>query len=253
MWQNIKTQLKNEYYSHWLNININPRLNLPKSLGFLLNPLRNILYRPFESKLLAEMPKGKLLDLGCGSGFMLKLTKELGWDVTGLEIDPLAVSAARGKGLNVIEGDYRNLAHFFNVYDCIICSHVLEHVHQPQMLLELLLKALKPQGVLFLSLPNANSHVRAQFEEHWRGIEAPRHLAIPTLKKIIEYLNLLGCSVISQSNVFDITIPESFRIKEKKSCLTWLDFIYLKLKNSIKSEYLDTQSDFIQLVVRKDR
>jgi 2-polyprenyl-3-methyl-5-hydroxy-6-metoxy-1,4-benzoquinol methylase len=251
--QRIKTQLKNECFSHWINYNITPRLNLPKSLGFLLNPLKKILYVPFELEQLDVLPKGKLLDVGCGNGNMLKLAKELGWDVTGLEIDPNAVKAARERGLNVIEGDYRKLHQFVDGYDCIICSHVLEHVHQPLILLRLLVEALKPQGVLFLSLPNAKSHVRAQFGENWRGLEAPRHVAIPTLKKSIELLNFLGCTVISQVTAYDITIYESVRIKEKKSSLSRLDFIYLKLKNALIRKSLDTQSDFIQLVLRKER
>lgn len=250
--QRIKTQLKNECFSHWLNTNIAPRINLPKSLGFMLSPLKKILYVPFELEQLIALPKGKLLDVGCGSGNMLILAKEIGWDVTGLEIDPNAVKAARGKGLNVIEGDYRKLEQLSNSFDCIVCSHVLEHVHQPSMLLELLAKALKPQGVLFLSLPNAQSHVRAQFGESWRGIEAPRHVAIPTLKKSIECLNHLGCSVINQFAVYDITIPESVRIKEKKSSLSRLYFIYIKLKNALTWKSLDTESDFIQLALRKD-
>ncbi|WP_371816999.1 class I SAM-dependent methyltransferase [Rhodoferax sp. AJA081-3] len=41
--------------------------------------------------------------------------------------------------------------------DCVVCSHVLEHVHQPLHMLELLLASLKPQGVLLLSVPNAAS------------------------------------------------------------------------------------------------
>ena len=251
--ENIKNRLKNECFSHWLNSNITPRINLLKSLSFLLNPLKKMLHMPFELELLLDLPKGELLDVGCGSGYMLKIAKEMGWDVTGLEIDPLAVKAAREKGLNVIQGDYRKLDQFLNIYDCIICSHVLEHVHHPLMLLKLLVKALRPQGVLFLSLPNAHSHVRERFGENWRGIEAPRHVAIPTVKKIIEHLNSLGCTAISQSDIYGITIPESARIKAKKSCLSRLNFIYLKLKFAPTSKGLDTQSDFIQLTVRKGR
>lgn len=251
--QKIKTQLKNECFSHWLNTSIAPRLNLPKSLGFLLNPLKKMIFLPFELEHLAALPKGKLLDVGCGSGNMLMIAKELGWDVTGLEIDPNAVKAARKQGLNVIEGDCRKLEQLSNGYDCVICSHVLEHVHQPLMLLELLVNAVKPQGVLLLSLPNALSHVRTQFGESWRGLEAPRHVAIPTFKKAIEYLNKFGCTVINQVTVYNITIPESVRIKEKKSSLSRLDLIYLKLKNALIRKPLDTQSDFIQLALRKDR
>lgn len=251
--QKIKTHLKNECFSHWLNINVTPRLSLPKSLSFLLYPLKKLLHVPFGLQQLVDLPKGKLLDVGCGSGNMLKPAKQLGWNVVGLEVDPNAVKAAKGQGLNVIEGDYRKLEQFVNSFDCIICSHVLEHVHQPMKLLELLFKALKPQGVLLLSLPNAKSHVRSKFGKNWRGIEAPRHVAIPTLKASIEYLNDLGFIEINQTNIYGVTISESVRIQERKSSLSKKDFILLKLKNALTRNSNEAESDFVQLAARKSR
>ncbi|MBT7329491.1 MAG: class I SAM-dependent methyltransferase, partial [Oceanospirillaceae bacterium] len=41
------------------------------------------------------MPKGSLMDVGCGSGQTLSLAKQLGWQAMGVEIDPAAVRAAR--------------------------------------------------------------------------------------------------------------------------------------------------------------
>lgn len=250
--QKSEIRFKNESFSHWFNINISPRFNLPKWLGFLLEPLKNIIFQPFELEQLVRLPRGKLLDVGCGNGYMLQLAKGLGWDVTGLEVDPNAVKAAREQGLNVIEGDYRKLELFLDRYDCIICSHVLEHVHQPLLLMELLVKSIKPQGVLLLSLPNAKSHVRTSFAESWRGIEAPRHVAIPTLKKTIEHLKYLGCSIMGEFEVYGVTIPESERIKEKKLSMNRLGFIRSRLKNVLTRKLNANQSDFIQLAVRKD-
>lgn len=206
--QNFKTRLKNECYYHWCGADIAPRLNVPLPLGFVFSPFKRFINLPFELAQLVHRPKGRLLDLGCGSGKSLLIAKQLGWDVVGLEIDPSAVKAAREQGLNVVQGDFRQLKQFKNEFDGIICSHVLEHVHFPLELLQLITEALRPKGVLMLSLPNALSHVRFQYGANWRGLEAPRHLGIPTLQKVTKLLAGLGYEDIQQTNVNNLTVVD---------------------------------------------
>ena len=129
---------------------------------------------------------------------MRRIAKDLGWDITGLEIDPNAVKAAKEQGLNVIEGSFNHLAQVTESFDCVICSHVLEHVYEPSTLIDLLTKKVKPQGVLLLSLPNSKSHVRSLYGANWRGVEAPRHLGIPALSKVVELLRAKGFSNAQQ-------------------------------------------------------
>ena len=105
--QQLKIKVRNEYFSHKFEVNLSPRLHLSKSFDNVLKALKFFIEQPFELESLAKRPKGKLLDVGCGSGHLLKLAQQLGWDVTGIEIDPKAVSVARVKGLNVLHGDYR--------------------------------------------------------------------------------------------------------------------------------------------------
>lgn len=250
--QQFKVKLKNECFSSWLNTNIAPRLNLPSSLHFLLNPFKKLLYVPFGLEQLVILPKGRLLDVGCGSGSMLKIAKDLGWDVTGLEIDPNAVKAAKQQGLNVIEGSFNHLAQFTESFDCVICSHVLEHVYEPTILIDLLTKKVKPQGVLLLSLPNSKSHVRSLYGANWRGIEAPRHIGIPALSKVVELLREKGFSNAQQQDIYYGTCLESNRIMKRLHSIKILDFIYIKLKQIFTSNTAKLDSDFIQLIARKD-
>jgi 2-polyprenyl-3-methyl-5-hydroxy-6-metoxy-1,4-benzoquinol methylase len=240
----IKTRIKNECFFHWKNANLNPRLHIPGWLSFILEPLKKMLHIPFELEQLVNLPKGKLLDVGCGSGNTLQVAMQLGWDVTGLEIDPSAVKAARAQGLKVIEGDYRNLKDIASEFDCVICSHVLEHVHQPLDLLEVLTKTLKSNGTLLLSLPNAKSEVRDKFGVYWRGIEAPRHLAIPSLHKIKQILSNLDHINIAQFDIYDVTVLDSNRILKNKSSTSMIDYFRLKIWRKNKKHLI---SDFIQL------
>ncbi len=248
----IKTYIKNECFSVWFNVNIALRLHIPKPLVFLTRVFKNFIHIPFELESLVALPKGKLLDVGCGDGNILLIAKKLGWNVTGLEIDPSAVFAARSNGLNVIEGDYSKLDEFRSQFDCIICSHVLEHVHQPLALIKLLRSAMKPNGILLLSLPNANSHLRYAFGENWRGLEAPRHIAIPTLEMMMNLLSENSFTDIKQKNVYGVTFVESSRISQRLTSLNMLNFLKCKLGQLKIKNVKSTDSDFIQLIAKNN-
>ncbi len=249
---NIKIRLKNECFYHWKNADLIPRLNIPKSFSFFLLPFKTIIHVPFQIEALVSLPKGKLLDVGCGSGEMLVIAKRLGWQVTGLEIDPNAVKTAIAKGVNVILGDYRKLKDIEESFDCIISSHVIEHVHKPLELFDLFDKRLKSNGVLLLSLPNANSYVRAEFGPNWRGLEAPRHLSIPTIKIIIKLLRHRGYLEINQVNVNGLTIPQSMKIKKRKLQVSFGDYFCWKLKELFSTKIpKNEECDFSQISAKK--
>lgn len=240
--QNIKTRIKNECFYHWKNANLMPRLHIPKLFSFLLSPLKLMLHVPFELDTLVSLPKGKLLDVGCGSGNMLSVAKQLGWEVTGLEIDTNAVKAARLRGLSVIEGGYQKLEQLAGAFDCIICSHVLEHVHHPLELMGLLSNALKPHGVLLISYPNAKSHIKSEFGINWRGLEAPRHISIPSLGWMIKKLHNQLYVEIKQVKINGVTLPESIRIRNRKLKTSIIDKVYLILRK-LKTKNIPSNSE----------
>ena len=245
--QQLKTRLKNELFYHSINANLSPRFHVPKWLGFIVKPLKKLIHIPFELEPLVNLPKGMLLDVGCGSGTKLKNAKQLGWQVTGLEVDPNAVKVAIDSGLNVVHGDYRKLAEFNGIFDCVICIHVLEHVHEPLELLSLLHKTLKPNGVLLLSLPNSRSHVRFDYGSYWRGLEAPRHLSIPTLSYIVENYTKLINIQLKNIDSYGLTATESKKIK-----LINYNKPQHSLKSLVKSLDIENknESDLIQIIMK---
>src|SRR5712691_3687866 len=248
--QRLKYQLLNECWSHWLGTDIRPRLGVPRPLAPLLRPLYSKIPPPFELEVLATLPQGDLLDVGCGSGSTLKLAALLGWKVTGLELDTSAVRTARSQGLNVVYGTYHRLQEYPNAFDYVICSHLLEHVHQPHMLLGLIKAALKDNGVAIISCPNSQSYVRHRFGASWRGLEAPRHLAISSLEFLIGTMKSLGFSTTQIQPIGSTTIKQSRRILEsrRKSELRGTQQPQDELYPSVDPE---SHPDLIQLVCRK--
>jgi SAM-dependent methyltransferase len=199
----LKQRLRNECYSHWLGVNFGPRLHVPRLLSSLFNGLRNYVQIPFGLDVICNSPPGKILDVGCGSGRILSLAQQIGWHATGIEFDPRAVAAACKNGLNVIQGDYRAAANLSTNYDLVICSHVIEHVDNPRLLLELLSGVVNSDGVLALSFPNAQSYLRKGYRGYWRGYEAPRHLSIPAASWVDGWLRDRFANVIRAQQKFD--------------------------------------------------
>lgn len=129
---------------------------------------------------LSAQPGGQLLDVGCGSGRMMKRMAELGWEVHGIDFDPKAVEVARNQGLDVRLGTLEEQSFEDGSFDAIVMNHVIEHVPDPLGLLKSCKRVLKPGGRLVSATPNASSWGHQRYGRCWRGLEPPRHLHIFT-------------------------------------------------------------------------
>ena len=145
------------------------------------------------------LKKGKLLELGVGSGDTLKLLNNWGWQVEGLDFDPEAVKYAASQGLKVYEGDIFSQQFPDESFDAIFSSHVLEHVPDPISLMQESLRILKPGGVFVAITPNASSKLHKAFKSNWRGLEPPRHLNIFTPNAILTVAENAGFTKVSVS------------------------------------------------------
>jgi 2-polyprenyl-3-methyl-5-hydroxy-6-metoxy-1,4-benzoquinol methylase len=134
----------------------------------------------FNVMYLSAQAHGRLLEVGCGNGSMLKSMQDLGWEVQGVDRDPRAVQYAKEQGLNVGLGTLETQAKKANDFDAVIMSHVIEHVHNPLSLLIECHRILKECGRLVLVTPNGKSWGHKLFHEAWRGLEPPRHLHVFT-------------------------------------------------------------------------
>ena len=247
----FKILLKNEYFSRLLGLDLHPRIELPYFLGWILYPLRRRLRMPFGVSTLRKLLRGRLVDVGCGNGEMLQIADQLGWDCLGLELDAQAVLASKKNGLTVVEGSFEKLDNYPSHFDCIICSHVLEHVHDPIAALEKMKCALKPGGVLLLSCPNSMSKAGQYFGVHWRGLEAPRHIAIPSVPFLRKFLEKSGFQVEQHVPNSFPTIRRSLEIRKNALCADARGGDgFLKFKGRLGSPSSD-DVDFIELMCTK--
>jgi SAM-dependent methyltransferase len=151
-------------------------------------------------ELLRFAPKApaKLLDYGCGSGQYLLWMKPYGHELHGAEYDPHLLGNLAAAGITVHDVTTLGTDRWQAEFDHITLSHVLEHVPDPVALLSRLFGWLKPGGGLYLVLPNGGATGLTIFGSHWRGLEAPRHFALPSRDALHAALEAAGFIVERQ-------------------------------------------------------
>jgi SAM-dependent methyltransferase len=109
----------------------------------------------------SRVRKPRILDLGCGSGGVSIPLASLGYDVTGVDIDPDAISLARHKNpfrhARFLVHDCTSpslVSQLEGFYDCILCIEVIEHLVNPTLLLKNVKKLLAREGIAIVTVPN---------------------------------------------------------------------------------------------------
>lgn len=146
----------------------------------------------------AGLPPGhgrRLLDVGCGSGDFLSRMSARGWRVVGVEPDPKAAETARRNGLDVRNGMLADAAFDSDMFDAIVLSHVIEHVHDPVALLGECSRVLRPGGQVVILTPNLSSIGHRRFGPDWRGLEPPRHLHVFSARALAACVMRVGLTV----------------------------------------------------------
>lgn len=103
----------------------------------------------------------KLLDVGCGYGFLLNEMKSRGWDVQGLEVSKTGRDYTRRRwDFQVYAEPLENLKLSEKTYDVVALLYVIEHVYDPLTLLIETNSILKPGGMVIVRWPHTTPIVR---------------------------------------------------------------------------------------------
>jgi len=141
-------------------------------------------------------PSGLALEIGSGTGWMLRALRERGWRVVGSERSAEAAAASRAAaGVPMFAGDLEAVRPA-PVLDLIIMFHVLEHLADPLAALRAAAARLRPGGTLVLGLPNNASWQARVAGSYWMHLDVPRHLCHFSPDTIERALSLTGFRLI---------------------------------------------------------
>ena len=122
--------------------------------------------------------EGSLLDVGCANGLFLLALDPQPWRRVGIDVVSESVEVIQRcvPDLRVLPGDIYQSDLLPGSFDVITFWHVLEHLFEPQRVLERALTLLKPGGLVFISVPNFDSLQAGLFRHYWWALDTPRHL-----------------------------------------------------------------------------
>lgn len=199
----------------------------------------------------------KILDFGCGYGFLMEMLNAKGYDVEGVEIseDRLNVIKNRQgtlekvKSFNLFDSDIPNEC--IERYGTILAFHVIEHITEPVRFLKKMGEMMKMGGDLLLEMPNIDNilmDISPEFNDYNYIRDHVAYYTPELIKKVVEQA---GFEVVTQKGVQiyglinnmnwvingkpQLTAPNYEAMPELK----WIEDYYKKtLEDNIRSEFM---------------
>lgn len=155
-----------------------------KKSNFLLNAVLS---------LFASLPKGRVLDLGCGDGDYANGLAGLGFEVIAGDID-----IARFKHKDKIEFKHcditKEMPFSEGYFDYVVLMEVVEHLSNPYSVMEKIGRIIKANGSLIISTPNVlslKSRLRFLFEGCYEYFREPPLDQADNPKEVIYNLHIV--------------------------------------------------------------
>ncbi|MFQ6084032.1 MAG: class I SAM-dependent methyltransferase [Candidatus Aminicenantia bacterium] len=142
--------------------------------------------------------KGKLFDVGAATGILLKLARERGWEIDGIEPSSWAVNYALQKyNLKIREGFFEQADLSSNGYQAVTMIDLVEHTPQPKKVITKAYQILRKGGILCLVTPDIGSLGARLLGKRWWHFR-PAHLSYFSQKSLKYLLESSGFEILSQ-------------------------------------------------------
>jgi 2-polyprenyl-3-methyl-5-hydroxy-6-metoxy-1,4-benzoquinol methylase len=149
---------------------------------------------------------GRLLEVGCCSGWVLKAARDRDWTVRGIELAPKFSRFARDTlNLDVFEGAVTGIMpDSWPRYDLIVAFDVFEHLQDPVSDLRMLREVAADGAYLLVTTPNISSLVARFWGLNWRQV-LPSHINYSTPASMAAVLARSGWTLerISEPRYWD--------------------------------------------------
>lgn len=176
----------------------------------------------------------KVLDIGCGNGNISLYLGSLGFHVHGVDISKKAIEKARSLNtykhvqFDVLSAE--EIREDYGKYEAIICSEVLEHLHRPSDLLDVLYDILTPEGTLIVTVPNGKGPREQLVTRPMQKIQQNKGLSYKVITGVKNALGYSGKTV--QSDADDLSHIQFFTKSQIQSLAAHNNFTVAVFKNT---------------------
>ena len=124
----------------------------------------------------AHRKRGRLLDIGTGTGYFADTMARRGWKVEAVEKSPQARAFAKEHFDLDVKPESALKEFAPGSFDVITLWHVMEHLEHLNETWEMLRELLTEKGMLIVAVPNCSSYDAGRYGEYWAAYDVPRHL-----------------------------------------------------------------------------
>jgi SAM-dependent methyltransferase len=145
-------------------------------LSALLLPL--LWYKEVHSyaRFLRPLPRGRLLDVGCGDGAFLAKARRMGFECYGIEPGGAESGNRARSGIRVSHCSLLDFEGYEGFFDCITLNHVFEHLLEPEESLRKIRTLLRPGGRVLIRMPRTDHFLFRRYAPCWPQLDVPRHV-----------------------------------------------------------------------------
>ncbi|MCM0665470.1 class I SAM-dependent methyltransferase [Flavobacterium tyrosinilyticum] len=193
--------------------------------------------------------KGKLLDIGAGTGDFLLTAKNDGWETIGVEPSDRAKNIAKEKGISFVE-ELSTLEN--HSLDVITMWHVLEHVPDLEYQIQELKRLLKPTGTLIIAVPNYKSFDANHYQTFWAAYDVPIHFwhfSKKSIQVLFEREDMKLEKVLPMK--FDSFYVSLLSEKYKTGKMNYVKAFFIGLKSNWKAKNSKEYSSHIYILKNK--
>lgn len=166
---------------------------------------------------------GRLLDIGCNIGTLMRVASEHGWTPTGVEFNKNAARYAREHyGLDIRDVPFLETEFDDDHFDVVVMSDVIEHLTEPMETLEECHRILKPGGTLLLTTPNVGAPVARLSGKRWLHFKPNEHLLYFTPETLGKMLDRTGFEMTTWQSIGRVRTLETLVQKTR----TYTSLIY---------------------------
>lgn len=198
------TEINSEYY------------NISDSINYDSNELKgehDLIVRKIEE----IIDHGNVIEIGCGFGFLLEKFDSGRWNRFGVEPSPYAYTIlGKKKMFSTFNGYFTDCTFGSTKFDVVLLFDVIEHLPNPNSLIELLKNRITPNGIIVIGTGNIGSINAIIGGSRWNYFSSFEHISFYSVKSIENLLNPYNLSiykVIKKSYVGDFKINFNTLIK----------------------------------------